>query len=205
MNRAEAEALTRIASAAYDRAAPDGCADVWTAALEDLPFGLARDAVVEWVRTSPYWPRPADIRERARLIDAQRQREQAKRRQLDDRQRHAITASTDTPAARQRTGANMVRHVLGRLKDAGQDVAEGKLLGRDRAVAIAEAACAEWLDRTDPGPAVPDRYEPDRYDGPQTACRGCYAPHDGPPDSLCPSCERCARTIPKPRPPQETP
>lgn len=202
MNREEAGLLTGVASAAYDRPAPDGCADVWTEVLADLPFGLARLAVKEWINTSPYWPRPADIRERARLIQAQHQREQAKRRQIADRSRYALEA-TASDRARQRTGANMVRHVLGRLKDAGQDVAEGKLLGRDRAGAVAEAACAEWLDRTDPGPAVPARYETDRYDGPQTACRGCYAPHDGPPDSLCPSCARCAKTIPQ-RPKETT-
>lgn len=199
----ETRGLIDICVTAYRQDAGPRDQMVWAATLGDLPFGLARDAVLEWVRTSPYWPRPADIRERARLIDAQRQREQAKRRQLDDRQRHAITADTTTPAARKRTGPNMVRHVLGRLRDAGQDVAEGKLLGKERAAIVAEAACAEWLDRTTDRAAVAVP-EPERYDGPQTACRGCYTPHDGPPDSLCPSCERCAKTIPQTRP-WETP
>lgn len=202
MNTDEIRGLIDICVTSYRQEAGPRDQMVWAATLGDIPFGLARDAVLEWVRTSPYWPRPADIRERARLIDAQRQREQAKRKQLADRSQYALEA-TASDRARQRTGANMVRHVLGRLKDAGQDVAEGKLLGRDRAAVVAEAACAEWLDRTDPGPAVPDRYEPDRYDGPQTACRGCYAPHDGPPDSLCASCARCAKVIPLR--PRETP
>ena len=144
----EAKALTAIAAAAHDRPPPDGAADVWAATLADVPFGLARQAVVEIVASSPYWPRPADIRERARLITAQQQRAAARRKQLDDRKVFAIGAATTTPAARKRTGPDMVRHVLGRLKDAGQDVAEGKLLGAERAAVIAEAACEEWLDRT---------------------------------------------------------
>jgi len=38
------------------------------------------------------------------------------------------------------------RHVMRRLKDAGQDVANGKLLGKERCAIIAEAAVEEWRD-----------------------------------------------------------
>lgn len=142
----ETRVLAALASAAHDRAAPDGCVDVWHATLADLPFGLTRQALIELLQTSPYWPKPADIRERARLIDAQRKRERAKRDQLDARRRQALEAPAT--AQRARTGADMVRHVLGRLADAGQDMAAGKPLGKDRAMAVTEAAVAEWLDRT---------------------------------------------------------
>lgn len=148
MNHDETQGLIKLCTKAYRQPADADDEVLWLATIGDLPFGLARAAVVEWVKTSPYWPRPADIRERARLISAQQQREAAKRRQLDDRQQRAITAATTTPAAASRTGASMVRHVLGRLRDAGQDTADGKYLGRDRAAIIAEAAVEEWLDRT---------------------------------------------------------
>jgi hypothetical protein len=176
----ETEALVRIAAAAHDRTAPDGTVDIWYATLADLPFGLARQAIVELLQTSPYWPKPADIRERARLIDAQARRERAKRAQLDARQQRAIEAPA--AAKRARTGADMVRHVLGRLADAGQDVAAGKLLGADRARDIAGAAVAEWLDRTQAPPAPPP------YTGGQTACPGCHLPHEQPPGTLCGIC-----------------
>lgn len=145
----ETIALVRIVTVAHDRDVPDGLAEIWHATLEDLPFGLARQGVLELLQTSPYLPRPADIRERSRLIKQQQDRERAKRSQLDARTQHAVTAATETPAVHGRTGANMIRHVLGRLADAGQDVANGKLLGRERAGDIAEAAVLEWLDRVD--------------------------------------------------------
>lgn len=150
MTPAETLSLARLTAVAYDRDVPNGLPEIWHAALGDLPFGIAREAVVELIRTLAYWPKPAEIRERARLIHQQQQRDAAKRRQLDDRQRFAITAATDTQAALKRTGADMVRHVLGRLKDAGQDVPNGKYLGKERAGDIAYAAVEEWLDRTEP-------------------------------------------------------
>lgn len=144
---AEIQELIDVCSAAYRQPADPRDAMIWTAALGDLDFGLARQAVVEWVRSSPYWPRPANLRERARLIAAQQERERAKRKQLAGRQA-AVESAEQTQAAHQRTGPNMVRHVLGRLKDAGQDTKNGKFLGVDRAVAVADEAIAEWLERT---------------------------------------------------------
>ncbi|HEY3259611.1 MAG TPA: hypothetical protein VGJ95_04970 [Pseudonocardiaceae bacterium] len=147
MNADEIRGLIGVCVTAYRQDADPRDETLWTATLGDLPFGIARAAVIEWVRCSPYWPRPADLRERARLIAAQEDRERAKRQQLDGR-RLAIESAIKTQAASQRTGANMVRHVLGRLKDAGQDTANGKFLGVERATAVADEAIAEWLDRT---------------------------------------------------------
>ncbi len=143
----EIRELIDVCSAAYRQPADPRDEMIWVATLGDLPFGVARSAVVEWVRTSPYWPRPADLRERARLIAAHAERERAKRQQLDGRAL-AIESASATRAACRRTGANMVRHVLGRLKDAGQDIAAGQYLGAERASAVAEEAITEWLDRT---------------------------------------------------------
>lgn len=147
MTPQETLAIVRVVAVAHDRNLPDGLAEVWHATLDDLPFGLVRQAVVEQLRTSTYLPKPAEIRERARLINQQRERDLTKRRQLDGRQ-EAIEATETARAAGQRTGADMVRHVLGRLKDAGQDAREGKFLGVERATKIAETACREWLDKT---------------------------------------------------------
>lgn len=143
----ETRNLIDVCAAAYRQPADPRDEMIWAATLGDLEFGLARSAVVEWVRTSPYWPRPADLRERARLIAAQEQRERARRKQVDGRIA-AIESGIRTEQASRRTGADMVRHVLGRLKDAGQDIAAGKHLGVEHAKTIAEEAVQEWLDRT---------------------------------------------------------
>lgn len=150
MNTDEIRELIDVCAAAYRQPADPRDEMIWTAALGDLPFGQARAAIVEWVRTSPYWPRPADLRERARLIAARSDRERTKRQQLAGRAA-AVESTISAQAAQRRTGANMVRHVLGRLKDAGQDTANGVFLGADRAAAVAEEAITEWLNRTKEG------------------------------------------------------
>lgn len=147
MNTDEIRELIDVCAAAYRQTADPRDEMIWTATLGDLTFGQGRAAVVEWVKTSPYWPRPADLRERARLIVAQHDRERAKRQQLAGRT-EAIASSIRTHSAQQRTGANMVRHVLGRLRDAGSNPADGTFLGVEAAVAVAEEAISEWLDRT---------------------------------------------------------
>lgn len=147
MTPEEIHELVDVCSAAYRQPADPRDEMIWAATLGDLEFGLARQAVVDWVRHSPYWPRPADLRERARLAAAQHERERAKRKQLTGRT-EALESAIRTHSAQQRTGANMVRHVLGRLKDAGSDPVNGKLLGAEACADVAEQAVKEWLDRT---------------------------------------------------------
>lgn len=147
MNSTEIRELLDVCSAGLRQPADPRDEMIWTATLGDLDFGLTRRAVVEWLRSSPYWPRPADLRERARLIEAQQQREQAKRKHLAGRT-EAVEEAIRTQQASSRTGANMVRHVLGRLKDAGSDPHNGKYLGAERCADVAEEAVKEWLDRT---------------------------------------------------------
>lgn len=149
MTPEEIQELIDVCAAAYRQQADPRDQMIWTAALGDLPFGLARQATVEWLRTSPFWPRPADLRERARLIAAQQDRERVKRDQLAGRTA-AVESSVLARRAGQRTGAGMVRHVLGRLRDAGSDPANGKLLGSERCGDIAAEAAQEWLKRTAP-------------------------------------------------------
>lgn len=185
MTPEETIALVRIAAVAHDRAVPDGAPEVWYATLGSLPFGLAREALMELLRTSPYWPKPADVHERARLVKAHHEREAGKARQLAER--------AWTPSGAPRTGASMIAHVLGRLSAAGQSPAEGVWLGKDRAVAVAVEAGKEWLAKTAPehgadpllakflgAPGEPYR-EPV-----QRACTRCYRPtiHD-----LCDRCQ----------------
>ncbi len=140
MTPEEVTELIDVCAAAYRQQADPRDQMIWSAAVGDLPFTLARRAVVEWIRTSPYWPRAADLRERARLIAAQDAREKAKRGQLE--------ARATVPVVAERTGAEMARHVLGRLKDAGSDLANGKYLGKERCGDIAEEAVREWLQQT---------------------------------------------------------
>lgn len=142
MNRTEVHALLMIFSLNCDRTPPDGLLDVWTATLDDMPFELGRAATIELVKTSPYFPKVADLRDRARLIREQRDRERQRARQLQGRPDPDLP-----PAIPGRTGPRMAGHVLGRLADAGQDTAAGKFLGKEHAIAVAEAAVIEWLDR----------------------------------------------------------
>lgn len=142
MTPAETLALARMTAVAYDRNVPEGLPEVWHTALGDLPFALVREALVELIRTLPYWPKPAEIRERARLVKAAQDRERGKQLQLEGRKQ--------MPSKTPRTGAPFIAHVLGRLKDAGQDIWAGVFLGKERAGDIAEAAGLEYLERTAP-------------------------------------------------------
>lgn len=157
----ETSALLTVVAIAHDRAIPDGLLDVWQLALADLPFLLCRDAALELIRTSPYLPKVAEVRERARLIAAEQARAAQRRRQLDGR--------TEVEPMAEATGGAMIAHVLGRLKDAGQDVAQGKLLGRERADLIVADAIDEWRRKHPDG--VANAHE-------MRACKTCFAPNE---------------------------
>ena len=173
MNLTETRAVLGILGLAYDRQLPEAVAEVWAAVLTDVPLGDAQAAALELVKTNPHLPRVADLRDRARLIRQQRDRDTNRRRQLDARHTPAPTPG--------RTGAAMVRHVLGRLADAGQDVSTGRLLGRDRASAVAHTAIEEWLER-------PLNTPPHRPPLSHTvACTTCYTPTTNPTRE----CDRC--------------
>lgn len=140
MNLAEIRELIGVCEAAYRQSAGPRDEMIWMATLGDLEFGVLRAAVVDWCRTSAFWPKPAELRARARLVMAEREIQRGKIRQLQER-------AKPQPHA-QRTGAGMVRYVLQRLKDEGQDVKRGKFLGQERAAQIAEQAVTEWLEQT---------------------------------------------------------
>lgn len=177
----ECRALLAILAVAHDRQVPDGLAEVWSATLGDIPFELGRTAALELIKTSPYLPKVAELRDRARLIREARDRERNKDRQLEARQLPRVVAG--------RTGAKMIAHVLGRLADAGQEPTAGKWLGKERAVAVCEKAVEEWLDLTRdiPTPEAPR---------PLQACAGCYAPTNHPTGR----CPRCQPLVPEPTP-----
>jgi hypothetical protein len=180
--------LVHMAAIAHDRTVPDGMAEVWHFTLGDLPFGLAREELVELLRTSPYWPKPAEIRERARLVKVAYDRRQAVQHQVEGRKW--------TPSKTPRSGAAFCGHILGRLKDAGQDPPEGIWLGKERATAVAVDAGREWLAKTAPevGPDPLLRRFLEGYaddhgrEAVQTACLRCYAPTVHP-SGLCGRCQ----------------
>ena len=128
--------------AAYDQR---NVSDVDVAAWHEIIGHLDHDAALAAVTTfyrehADRRAMPADIRKLATDIQA-RQRAALERAQ---RQRQIAAGRRERP----RTGAAMVRYVLGRLKAAGQDPAAGQWLGRERAADVAEQACREWLDAT---------------------------------------------------------
>lgn len=146
-----------------------GEADVlaWHEIIGHLDVASCFLAVTAHYRENSTRAMPADIRKLATDI-------RVRARAGEERRQRALEAAPDTAS---RSGAALIRHILGRLKDAGQDPASGQRLGRDRAGVVAEAAAAEWLDRNPAGV---------RNDAVVTSCPTCYAPMTG-------SCTRCDR------------
>jgi hypothetical protein len=193
MNGTEARTVLAILLTAYDRQMQAGLADIWEASLTDVPYAIGRETALELIKVSPHLPRVAEFRERARLVKAAHDREIGKQRQLEGRRDWA-------PSRTPRTGAEFIGHVMGRLRDAGQNPAEGVWLGQDRARAIALGACREYLARTAPevgaDPLVRHidevdfgNHDPDRWAEPvERACARCYAPTVHP-SGLCGRCD----------------
>jgi hypothetical protein len=127
--------------AAYDQRTV-GHADVaaWHEIIGHLDLDCCLAAVAIHYRESTSRVMPSEIRKLATDI-------RVRTRAVEERRQRQLEANPHPT----RTGADMVRHVLARLKDAGQDVNNGKLLGRQRAGDIAEQAVAEWL-RKNPDP-----------------------------------------------------
>lgn len=142
MNGTEVRTVLAILMTAYDRPMQAGLAEIWEATLGDVTYAVGRETALELIKVSPHLPRVAEFRERARLIQQAQQRERGKQRQLEGR--------GFTPSRTPRTGAAFIGHIIGRLKDAGQDIAAGIFLGKQRAGDIAEEAGLEWLARTAP-------------------------------------------------------
>ncbi|MEW2474634.1 hypothetical protein AB0875_12665 [Micromonospora gifhornensis] len=74
MNYEEAQALTAIIFTAYDREKPDGIDEVWFAAMQDVPFDLARAAAIQMIQRSTFLPKVAEIRARAAELNRERRR-----------------------------------------------------------------------------------------------------------------------------------
>lgn len=128
--------------AAYDqRNVSDVDVVAWHEIIGHLDHDAALAAVTAFYREhADRRAMPADIRRLATDIQA-RQRAALERAQ---RQRQIAAGRKEPP----RTGAAMVQYVLGRLRDAGSDPANGVRLGPEKAAAVAERACREWLDAT---------------------------------------------------------
>lgn len=74
MKSSEAEALVRLLASLYSQYgewSEDRCR-VFAAAIEDMPFEAARQAVVQWSRTGKRAPLPGDIRELAQQVPVER-------------------------------------------------------------------------------------------------------------------------------------
>lgn len=112
----------------------------WHEIIGHLDYADCLTAVTGHYRENNHRAMPADIRKLATDLAARRRghRERAERQ---------ITVAGQRGEPK-RTGAAMCKFVLGRLKEAGQDIPAGKRLGRERAADVAEQACQEWLNLT---------------------------------------------------------
>ena len=141
MNIDQVRSVLTVIYTNYDRAVPDGMADIWAATLADVPHDHAHEATLELIKTHVHPPRVAEIREMAKRIERDDERRQA----VLTAGRRPITPAGQPVAPPVRNGADLVRYVLAALKAAGQDPAAGKFLGKKRAGDIAELAAQEWL------------------------------------------------------------
>lgn len=134
-------AILAAMSAYDDRNVDPPAVLAWHEIIGHLDFDACRQAVITFYREhADRRAMPADIRRLATDIQA-RQRAALERHA---RQRQIAAGRKEPP----RTGAAMVQYVLGRLRDAGSDPANGVRLGPEKAAAVAERACREWLDAT---------------------------------------------------------
>lgn len=125
--------------AAYDqRTVGDADVAAWHEILGHLDIDSCLAAVTIHYRENSSRPWPSEIRKLATEL-------RVRSRSSDERRKRAIEESPHAT----RTGNDMVRYVLNALADAGQDVAKGRLLGRQRASDIAEDAVTHWLATTD--------------------------------------------------------
>ena len=72
MTRAEIVALVTLATAAYPAAQakdPEPVVNAWKLMLPDIPFAVARAAVIKVCRSSPFFPSVAGVVEAARELD----------------------------------------------------------------------------------------------------------------------------------------
>ncbi len=150
MDLSEARTILTIIAAAHDRQLPEGLDHIWAATLADIDYDVGKTAAMEVLKTNPHLPKVAEIRERARLIKAARDRTAGIKKQLEERK--------TAPGPNGRAFTGIYRHVNRRLAEAGQNIpaalavgllserAKEHLLGKERCALIAEAACAEWLD-----------------------------------------------------------
>lgn len=152
MNLNETKALLTVIATAYDRPIPAGKAEIWARALEDLPFDLGRLGAEAAIRVSEYPPTAATVRKHAEEIaQAERQRQARQARVA----LAAGPAATPEEAPARSEGPHMLRHVLGRLREA-RVANGGHRLGTETAVQVADGALAEWR-RDHPEPSAAPR------------------------------------------------
>lgn len=107
MTPAEVRTVLTILHVAHDRTVPDGLVDVWSAALEDVPFDLARAAALDLIRTGVFLPKVAELRGAAKAIAAERRRGTADALAIPSR-----FEDDEERAERVRRGAALCRAVL---------------------------------------------------------------------------------------------
>lgn len=149
MNKLETSQALALAQA-YDRRTV-GEMDVlaWQKILGGLPYDDVVQAITDWYSETSEWIMPVNVRVGVAKIDKARKASPWAPGQQGIPKESAFPTAT-LPAPGQRNGADLCRYVLARLKDAGSDPANGKLLGKDMCGDIAYDAAQEWLKQTAP-------------------------------------------------------
>lgn len=112
----ETRTLLRFISTAMDRPVPPTeTAEVWSVLLADVPYIWARDAALDLLKTSPYWPKPADIVIRAKEMAAVERARQNHERQLA--LGAALPAEPELAAPR---GPALIRDMLVAIREANK-------------------------------------------------------------------------------------
>jgi hypothetical protein len=138
-----------IKCAAFDqRTIGEGDINAWHEVIGHLPLAACLEAVTSHYHEHSHRAMPADIRKLATTALADR------RAVADRRQRRLEAAAAHAKV----TGADMARYVFMALRNAGQDVPRGRLLGKERCADIAEEAGREWLTNTAAARAELRRY-----------------------------------------------
>lgn len=140
MNADQMTAVLGRASALFSKQVTPDLIAGWLDAVGDLQPQLAAAALSEYNRTGDWFPKPAEILRIANRMRFEQAREA-------NRQHLARTGrDLDEAALTRGDGAAMLGFVLRRLKAAGSNPVEGRVLGAHAANKVAADAVEEWRE-----------------------------------------------------------
>lgn len=115
MSPEETRLLLSTLSAVMDKPVPLEAQAVWAELLAPVPLEWAKMAAMDLLTTSPYWPKPADVINRAKELAAV---EKARRKR--DQQLALGASIPPEPVPAQTVGPQMIREMLARIAEANK-------------------------------------------------------------------------------------